>query len=139
MAVTARQQPDFRTISDVRKRHLPVRSGLFTHVRQLCQQAGVVTLGPRGVRRYDGTKIRASTSKHTAMRYGLMQTDEPELAAAVARWLAEATASDAREDAAYGVERRGDELPEWVTHKPPRVEKIRTAQTALEAEAPIRA
>ena len=34
---------------------------------------------------------------------------------------------------------RGDELPEWVTHKPPRVEKIRTAQTALEAETAMRA
>ena len=46
------------------------------------------------------------------MRYGRIQTAEPELAAAVAHWLAEAAASDAREDAAYGVDRRGDELPD---------------------------
>jgi transposase len=132
MAVTARQQPDFRTISDFRKRHLPALSGLFTQVLQLCQKAGLVTLGHVAL---DGTKIRASASKHKAMSYGRMKTAEPELAAEVARWLAEATVSDAREDAAYGVDRRGDELPEWVTHKQHRLEKIRTAKAALEADA----
>ena len=135
MAVTARQSPDFRTISDFRKRHLPALSGLFTQVLQLCQKAGLVTLGHVAL---DGTKIRARASKHKAMSYGRRKTAEPELAAEVARWLAEATASDTREDAAYGVDRRGDELPEWVTHKQRRLEKIRAAKTALEAEARAR-
>ena len=57
MAVTARQQPDFRTISDVRKRHLPALSELFTHVLQLCQKAGLVTLGHVAL---EGTKIRTA-------------------------------------------------------------------------------
>ena len=136
MAVTARQSPDFRTISDFRKRHLLALGGLFTQVLQLCQQTGLVTLGHVAL---DGTKIRANASKHKAMSYGRVRTAEPELAAEVARWLAEATASDVREDAAYGVDRRGDELPEWVTHKQQRLEKIRAAKTALEVEAAVRA
>ena len=131
MAVTARQSPDFRTISDFRKRHLLALGGLFTQVLQLCQKAGVVTLGHIAL---DGTKIRANASKHKAMSYGRVKTAEPERATEVARWLAEATASDC-EDAAYGVDRRGDELPEWVTHKQQRLEKIRAAKAALEAEA----
>ena len=45
MAVTARQQPDVRTITDFRKRHVSALGGLFTHVRQLCQKAGLVRLG----------------------------------------------------------------------------------------------
>ena len=132
MAVTARQQPDFRTISDFRKRHLPALGGLFTQVLRLCQQAGLVSLGHVAL---DGTKIRSNASKHKAMSYSRMQTAEPALAAEVAQWLAQAAASDAREDAAYGVARRGDELPEWVLHKQHRVEKIRAAKAALEAEA----
>jgi len=136
MAVTARQSPDFRTISDVRKRHLPALGGLFTQVLQLCHQAGLVRLGHVAL---DGTKIRANASKHTAMSYSRMQVAEPVLAAEVAQWLAQAAASDAHEDAAYGVDRRGDELPEWVTNKQHRVEKIRAAKTALEAEAAMRA
>ena len=53
MAVTARQTPDFRTGSDVRKRHLTAPGGLFTQVLQLCQAAGLVTLGHVAL---DGTK-----------------------------------------------------------------------------------
>ncbi len=132
MAVTAGQHPDFRTISDFRKRHLPALGGLFTQVLQLCQKAGLVSLGHVAL---DGTKIRANASKHKAMSYRRMQRAEPELAAEVARWLAEAATSDAREDAAYGIDRRGDELPDWVTNKQHRLEKIRTAKAALEAAA----
>ena len=132
MAVTARQSPDFRTISDLRKRPLSARGGLFTQVLQRCQQAGLVSLGPVAL---DGTKIRANASKHNAMSYGRMKTAEPARAAAVAQWLAQAAALDVREDAAYGADRRGDELPEWVTNKPHRVEKIRAANAAVEAEA----
>ena len=132
MAVTARQSPDFRTISDFRKRHLPALGGLFTQVLQLCQKAGLVSLGHVAL---DGTKIRANASKHKAMSYSRMQTAEPALAAEVAQWLAKAAAGDAHEDAAYGVDRRGDELPAWVMNKQHRVEKIRAAKAALEAEA----
>lgn len=49
--------------------------------------------------------------------------------------VAKAAASAAHEDAAYGVDLRGDELPAWVTHTQHRVEKIRAAKAALEAEA----
>ena len=132
MAVTARQTPDFRTISDFRKRHLPALSGLFTQVLHLCQKAGLVSLGHVAL---DGTKIRANASKHKAMSYSRMQKAEPELAAEVARWLAEAETSDAREDKAYGIDRRGAELPDWVVNKQHRLEKIRAAKAALEADA----
>ena len=132
MAVTARQSPDFRTISDFRKRHLSALGGLFTQVLRLCQQAGLVSLGHVAL---DGTKIRANASKHKAMSYRRMQTAEPALAAEVAQWLAHAADGDAREDAAYGADRRGDELPEWVTNKQHRLEKIRAAKAALEADA----
>jgi transposase len=132
LAVTAWQRPDFRTISDFRKRHLPALGRLFTPVLQLCQKAGLVTLGHVAL---DGTKIRANASKHKAMSYGRMKKAEPELATEVARWLTEAARSDTREDEQYGVDRRGDELPEWVTSKQQRLEKIRTAKAALEADA----
>ena len=132
MAVTARQRPDFRTISDFRKRHLPALGGLFTQVLQLCQKAGLVSLGHVAL---DRTKIRANASKHKAMSYGRIKTAEPALAAEVAQWLAQAAASDVCEDAAYGVDRRGDELPDWVTNKQQRLEKIRAAKVALEADA----
>jgi len=69
------------------------------------------------------------------MSYGRMKKAEPELAREVQRWLREAEATDAREDEEYGPERRGDELPDWVQNKQKRLEKIREAKAALEAEA----
>ena len=132
MAVTAMQTPDFRTISDFRKRHLKALDGLFAQVLRLCQRAGLVSLGHVAL---DGTKVRANASKHKAMSYSRMKKAEAKLAAEVARWLAEAEATDAREDEEYGVDRRGDELPDWVANKQKRLEKIREAKAALEAEA----
>jgi transposase len=132
MAVTALQQPDFRTISDFRKRHLPALGALFGQVLVLCEQAGLAKLGHVAL---DGTKIKANASKHKAMSYGRMKQREAELAEEVARWLAQAKAADAAEDEALGPQHRGDELPAWVSNKQQRLAKMREAMAALEAEA----
>jgi transposase len=132
MAVTGMQTPDFRTISLFRKRHLKALKNLFGQVLDLCRFSGLVKLGHVAL---DGTKMRANASKHKAMSYGRMKQVEPDLAAEVDRWFAEAEAIDAREDAEYGPDRRGDELPDWVKDKQKRLEKIREAKAALEAEA----
>ena len=105
MAVTGLNRPDFRTISDFRKRHLPALSDLFVQVLRLCQRAGLVTLGHVAV---DGTKLRANASRHKAMSYQRMVTEEPKLAAEVKAWLDQAEAADQAEDAQHGRERRGD-------------------------------
>jgi hypothetical protein len=83
----------------------------------------------------DGTKLRANASKHKAMSYGRMKEKITELEAQVAELLAEAEAVDAAEDAQYGQGRRGDELPEELRFRQRRLEKIRQAKAALEAEA----
>src|SRR6266550_2169562 len=131
MAVTGLSHPDFRTISEFRKRHLKALSGLFVQVLGLCRKAGMVALGHVAL---DGTKLKANASKHKAMSYDRMKTSEQELAAEVKRWFAKAEELDAAEDREYG-ERRGDELPEWVKNKQKRLEKIRAAKAELEAEA----
>ncbi len=132
MAVTGMQRPDFRTISDFRKRHLEALAGLFVQVLRLCRQAGLVKLGHVAL---DGTKVKANASRHKAMSYGRMQRAERELAAEVKSWLAKAAAADAAEDAELGPDTRGDELPEWVADPKARLERIRAAKAALEAEA----
>lgn len=132
MAVTALQTPDFRTIARFRKRHLTALSGLFVQVLGLCQKAGLVKMGHVAL---DGTKIQANASKHKAMSYGRMKSVEPRLAAEVEKWLKNAEEIDAREDEEFGADRRGDELPSWVTDKKKRLEKIRKAKAELEAEA----
>lgn len=132
MAVTALNQPDFRTIAEFRKRHLAALAGMFVQVLRLCQGAGLVKLGHVAL---DGSKIKANASKHKAMSYARMVKAEAELSAEVAGWLAAAEAADAQEDAEHGAARRGDEMPDWVKDKDERLGKIRQAKAALEAEA----
>ena len=132
MAVTGLNRPDFRTISDFRKRHLAALQQLFVQVLRLCQAAGLVKLGHVAV---DGTKLRANASKHKAMSYKHMVSQEPKLAAEVASWLDQAEAVDATEDAQHGAARRGDETPAWMADKQRRLERIRAAKAQLEAEA----
>jgi transposase len=132
MAVTGLNRPDFRTISDFRKRHLRALSALFQQVLRLCRAAGLAKLGHVAV---DGTKLRANASKHKAMSYGRMRQEEPKLAAEVQSWMEQAQAADAAEDAQHGVDRRGDETPEWMADKQRRLARIRAAMAQLEAEA----
>ena len=45
MSIVGLEAPDFRTISDFRKRHLKALGGLFGQILRLCETAGLVKLG----------------------------------------------------------------------------------------------
>src|SRR5215211_1670479 len=76
MMIVAGDAPDFRTISEFRRRHLRRLADLFVQVLQLAEQAGLVKLGHVAL---DGTKIKANASKHKAMSYARMKKREAEL------------------------------------------------------------
>ena len=130
--LAANNTPDFRTISDFRKDHLGALSGLFLQVLAFCQRAGLVKLGHVAL---DGAKVRANASRHKAMSYRRMKEKEAQLAAEVAELLRRAQEVDDEEDRRYGKDKRGDELPEELAFREGRLEKIREAMAALEAEA----
>lgn len=130
--LAAGNQPDFRTVSEFRKRHGAALAGLFQQVLRLCRRAGLVTLGQVAV---DGTKIKANASKHKAMSYRRMQEADAALTAEVAELLRRAEVADHDEDARYGPDQRGDELPAELARRESRLAKIREAKAALEAEA----
>ncbi len=75
MMIVAGDPPDFRTISEFRKRHLGALAGLFVHVLKLAAQAGLVKLGHVAL---DGTKLKANASKQKAMSYERMKKREAE-------------------------------------------------------------
>jgi transposase len=128
--------PDYRSIARFRKRHLSALGHLFVQALALCQAAGMVKLGRVAL---DGTKLRANASRRKAMSYARMSEKEKILAQEVSDLLAEAEAIDAAEDAQYGKNRRGDELPEELRRRESRLAAIREAKQALEDEARERA
>ena len=130
--LAAGNQPDFRTLSEFRRRHGEALAALFTQGLRLCRQAGLVKLGRVAI---DGTKIKANASKHKAMSYGRMRTQEAALEQEVRALLRQAEAADREDDQRYGPNRRGDELPAELARRESRLLKIREAKAALEAEA----
>jgi len=134
--LAAGNTPDFRTISDFRLRHLKALTGLFEQTLRVARKAGLLKMGHVAL---DSTKLRANASKHKAMSYGRMKTDEARLAAEVAAMLKQAAATDAEEDRRYGRDVSGDELPAELRRREDRLRKIREAKAALEAEAQHRA
>ena len=106
--LSANATPDYRSIARFRRRHLTALDDLFTQVLVLCATAGLVSLGRVAL---DGTKLRASASRHKAMSYDHMNKKIEQLRAEVGEILAEAEAIDREEDDAFGVDHRGDEVP----------------------------
>ena len=130
--LAAGNQPDFRPISEFRRRHGDALAALFTQGLRLCRKAGLVKLGRVAI---DGTKIKANASKHKAMSYGRMKQAEAALRHEVAELLRRAETADRDEDQRYGPEQRGDELPAELARRASRRAKLREAMTALQAEA----
>lgn len=130
--LAAGNDPDFRTISDFRKRHLKALEGLFEEVLKLARQLGAPRVGRVAV---DGSKVKANASKHKAMSYGRIPEKDQQIRDEVQRLLEQAEAIDAAEDAAYGPDRRGDELPEELQRRESRLKRIQEAKQALEARA----
>jgi len=130
--LAAGNEPDFRTISDFRKIHLQALEGLFEQVLRMALRAGAMKLGRVAL---DGSKIQANASKHKAMSYGRMKEQERQLRAEVKRLLSQAEAVDEEEDARYGKDSRGDELPAELRRRETRLQRIREAKRALEQRA----
>lgn len=136
VAVTAMNRPDFRTVNEFRRRHLAALANLFEQVPRLCQRAKMVRLGHVAL---DGTKMKANASKRKGMSYKRMKETEERFAQEVQSWFEKARIADEQEDALYGADKMGDELPDWVTNKEERRLRIRQAMTELEAEAAAKA
>lgn len=130
--LSANEAPDYRSISRFRRRHLAALEELFIQVLQLCATAGLVRLGRVAL---DGTKLDADASKHKAMSYDHIVPRIAGLESEVKALLEEAERFDHAEDEAFGEDRRGDELSAELARRESRLEKLRAAKEAIEAEA----
>jgi transposase len=130
--LAANNFPKFRAIADFRQRHLAAFQNIFVNVLIICNEAGLVKLSHVSL---DGTKIKANASKHKAMSYERMQTEEERLAKEIENLVSEAQQIDEKEDKLYGKNKRGDEIPKELRRRENRLAKIRKAKTELEKRA----
>jgi len=124
--ITANQVPDHATIARFRADHEATIRHLFDEVLRLCAQAG---LGRLGLIALDGTKLAANAALAANRTANALEAE-------IDRILAEATAVDAAEDAGFGPDRRGDELPTELADPRSRLVRLQAAKRELaEAEA----
>jgi transposase len=118
--ICANQVPDHTTISRFRQRHEQALSGIFGQVLALCDKAGLVKTGIVAV---DGSKFAASASDSAVRTYEKLAEEI----------VAEAGRLDAVDDELYG-DKRGDELPEFLSRGRGRRDWLKQAQKELDAE-----
>jgi transposase len=124
--------PHFTTINEFRTTYRAECSKLFVHVLRLCQAAGLVTLGHISI---DGTKVNANASKHKAMSYERMESEERRLAGEIEVLMVKAEAADREEDVRLGNGIDAEDLPEELRIRRARLKRIQEAKGALEEEA----
>lgn len=121
--------PNFRVLSDFRKNHGAFFQDCFKQTVKLAMELKLASLGHISL---DGSKFKASTSKHKAMSYERLKEKEQALCAEIEALIEQASRCDQEEDQAYR-EKTGYELPEDLQFKQERLAKIKAAKQALEA------
>jgi transposase len=125
--IAANRAPDHTTICRFRQRYAQRLADLFVQVLALCAKAGMVRVGTVAV---DGSKLAANAGLSANRSYEKIRQE-------VERFLADADAVDAAEDARFG-DARGDELPAELADPVTRRERLERAQRELEAEQAAR-
>ena len=127
--LAAGHQPSHRTICRFREENITEFDHLFVHVVEIAREAKLVKMGTIAI---DGSKVKANASKHKAMTYERMQSEEKRLREEVKKLRHAARAQDKIEDESFGPDFRGDELPAEIHRREDRIEAIATAKKTLE-------
>jgi hypothetical protein len=117
--------PKHRTLCDFRALHLQELAALFVQVVKLARECGLVKLGTIAV---DGTKVKASASRHKAMSYKRMLEAEAQLKQQIEALLDQARATDAAEKNEPELD-----IPAEIERREERLEVIRAARERLES------
>ena len=120
--------PNFRVLSDFRKDNADFFHDCFKQTVLLAMVLGLASLGHISL---DGSKFKASSSKHKAMSYGRLKEKEKELTQEIETLVAQANRCDKEEDQTYK-DKTGYEPRDDLKFKQDRLTKIQEAKEALE-------
>jgi len=128
MYIAGMNCPNFRVLSDFRKNNAGFFNDCFKQTVMLAMELGLASLGHVSL---DGSKFKASSSKHKAMSHQRLVKKEKELMKEIDSLIQKANKCDEDEDREYK-EKTGYEIPEDLKFKEERLVKIQAAKEALE-------
>lgn len=117
---------DHDTIATFRKRFLGDIRGWFKEILLIGKELGLLKLGNIYI---DGTKIQANASRHKAMSYEYMKRLEDQLEVEIEKLLELANTQDEKE------KDQQLDIPQELTRRKERLEKIKQAKEVVEARA----
>lgn len=112
--ICAQDVPDHTVLARFRQNHQDALTGLLTESLVLAAELGMVSLG---VVAFDGTKIAGNASRDA-------NRGERHLRKLAEQFVDTVAAADETEDAAFGEDNRGDELPSGVSDRTGRRQRI---------------
>ena len=120
--------PNFRVLSDFRKRNLSFFVECFKISIDMAKGLDMVSLGHVAT---DGSKFFADTSKHKAASYSHLKANEKKIKREIEELIKKADDIDAREDKIYH-NGTGYSIPDDIKIKEKRLEKIKKIKKELE-------
>ncbi|WP_353620176.1 transposase [Thalassotalea sp. G20_0] len=129
MYISQMNCPNFRVLGDFRKDNLSFFHDCFKQSVKLAMELRMASLGHISL---DGSKFKASSSKHKAMSYGRLKSREAGLSAENDELIKKARLSDQQEDDTYKEANGCYSIPEDLQFKQERLKKIKAAKEALE-------
>jgi len=128
MFLAAGITPDFRTISEFRRKHLDILKAIFKQIVHLCHELGMVNIGRISL---DGTKVKANASDSNIAEKDKLSEELADIEQQIADILNEAEAIDNQEDERFGPNNDGNQVPEKLQKIQNRKQEIESLLTEL--------
>lgn len=124
--IAANTHPDHDTIATFRKRFMKELTPVFARILEMGHVMGLLKMGTVSL---DGTKVKASASKHKALSYGHAKRLEAQLKEEVSKLLRLAEQADQNEKP------DGMDIPEELARRETRLKAIAKAKAEIESRA----
>ena len=124
--IAANTHPDHDTIATFRKRFLVELTNLFVQILSVAQEMGVLKVGKVSL---DGTKVKASASKHKALSYAHANKLQEQLESEVKVLMQKANEADNSD------ENDGMDIPQEIIRREDRISVIKEAKIKIEQRA----
>lgn len=116
------QKPDFKTISEFRRKNLSELKNSFVALLQICQRLGLTKLGEISI---DSKVMKANASAARVYDEKRLLKEREIIKKTIQEYLEKTNQVDLEEDQKFGPAKRGNELPEDIRKKENRIKKMK--------------
>jgi len=130
------QKPDFKAISEFRRKYIEQLKNSFVDILQICHRLGLTKLGNISI---DSKVMKANAASSRTYDGKELIKEREEIEKTIQEYLQKANQTDEEEDKLYGHDKRGNELPDDIREKKDRVKKMkRIAQQLKQAQEKLK-